>query len=102
GPRDPVGLGPQQVETFTRPADLTRAVTDLARSCHTTVNTVLQAAFARLLCALTGQRDVVFGPTVSGRPAEVPGADTLVGLLINTVPVRANIPATTSTVDLQH
>ncbi|WP_459956653.1 condensation domain-containing protein, partial [Mycobacterium avium] len=85
GPQDPVELGPQQVETFTLPADLTRAVTDLARSCHTTVNTVLQAAFARLLCALTGQRDVVFGTTVSGRPAEVPGADTMVGLLINTV-----------------
>ncbi|EUA36145.1 non-ribosomal peptide synthase TIGR01720 domain protein [Mycobacterium avium subsp. avium 2285 (R)] len=102
GPQDPVELGPQQVETFTLPADLTRAVTDLARSCHTTVNTVLQAAFARLLCALTGQRDVVFGTTVSGRPAEVPGADTMVGLLINTVPVRANITATTSTVDLLH
>ncbi|ETZ57085.1 D-alanine--poly(phosphoribitol) ligase, subunit 1, partial [Mycobacterium avium MAV_120709_2344] len=102
GPQDPVELGPQQVETFTLPADLTRAVTDLARSCHTTVNTVLQAAFARLLCALTGQRDVVFGTTVSGRPAEVPGADTMVGLLINTVPVRANITATTSTADLLH
>ncbi|GAB5004093.1 hypothetical protein JHV666_49670 [Mycobacterium avium subsp. hominissuis] len=32
GPQDPVELGPQQVETFTLPADLTRAVTDLARS----------------------------------------------------------------------
>ncbi|WP_155726095.1 condensation domain-containing protein, partial [Mycobacterium avium] len=56
----------------------------------------------RLLCALTGQRDVVFGTPVSGRPAEVPGADTMVGLLINTVPVRANITATPSTVDLLH
>ncbi|WP_231998246.1 condensation domain-containing protein, partial [Mycobacterium sp. 1245499.0] len=64
------------------------------------VNTVLQAAFAQLLCALTGQGDVVFGTTVSGRPAEVAGAENMVGLLINTVPVRANITATTTTAEL--
>ena len=39
-------------------------------------------------------------PTVSGRPAEVPGADSMVGLLINTVPVRASITAATTTADL--
>ncbi|WP_297847969.1 non-ribosomal peptide synthetase, partial [Mycobacterium sp.] len=100
GPQGRTQLGQQSVETFTLPADLTHAVGDLARSCHTTVNTALQAAFARLLCGLTGQRDVVFGTTVSGRPAEVAGADTMVGLLINTVPVRANITATTTTADL--
>ena len=38
---------------------------------------------------LTGQHDVVFGTAVSGRPAEVAGAESMVGLLINTVPVRA-------------
>ncbi|WP_156660811.1 non-ribosomal peptide synthetase, partial [Mycobacterium sp. 852002-10029_SCH5224772] len=100
GPQDRTQLGRQSVETFTLPADLTQAVGDLARSCHTTVNTVLQGAFAQLLCGLTGQRDVVFGTTVSGRPAEIAGAETMVGLLINTVPVRANITATTTTADL--
>ena len=49
---------------------------------------------------LTGQHDVAFGTTVSGRPAEVPGADSMVGLLINTVPVRATITPTTTTTDL--
>ena len=44
--------------------------------------------------------DVVFGTTVSGRPAELPGAEAMVGLLINTVPVRATITATTTTADL--
>ena len=47
---------------------------------------------------LTGQHDVAFGVTVSG--AEVVGADSMVGLLINTVPVRANITAATTTADL--
>ena len=99
-PQDRTQPGRQRVETFAVPAELTQAVGDLARSCHTTVNTVLQAAFAQLLCGLTGHCDVVFGTTVSGRPAEVAGADTMVGLLINTVPVRANIAATTTTADL--
>ncbi|WP_156748011.1 non-ribosomal peptide synthetase, partial [Mycobacterium sp. 1465703.0] len=100
GPQGRTELGPQSVESFALPAELSQAITDLARSCHTTVNTVLQAAFAQLLCGLTGQGDVVFGTTVSGRPAEIAGADTMVGLLINTVPVRANITATTTTVEL--
>ena len=42
---------------------------------------------------LTGQHDVAFGAAVSGRPADVVGAESMVGLLINTVPVRANITA---------
>ena len=90
GPPDRVGLGPRGVESFWVPADTTRALGELARSHRTTVNTVLQAGFAQLLCQLTGQHDVVFGTTVSGRPTEVAGADSMVGLLINTVPVRAH------------
>ncbi len=80
--------------------ETTRALGELARSHHTTVSTVLQAAFAQLLCSLTGQHDVAFGAVVSGRPAEVAGADSMVGLLINTVPVRANITPATTTADL--
>ena len=67
---------------------------------HTTVNIVLQGAYAQLLCAMTGRRDVAFGTTVSGRPAELPGAESMVGLLINTVPVRATITSATTTADL--
>ena len=78
----------------------TRALSELARSRHTTVNIVLQGAFAQLLMWLTGQHDVAFGTAVSGRPAEVVGAESMVGLLINTVPVRATITAATTTADL--
>ena len=97
GPPDRLGLGRRGVDSFRVPAATTRALGELARSHHTTVNTVLQGAFAQLLCWLTGQHDVVFGTPVSGRPAELAGAESMVGLLINTVPVRANItPATTT------
>ncbi len=99
-PPDRLGLGARGVETFRVPAATTRALSELARSRHTTVNTVLQGAFAQLLCWLTGQHDVAFGTTVSGRPAEVPGSESMVGLLINTVPVRANITPATTTTDL--
>ncbi|MCV7056719.1 non-ribosomal peptide synthetase [Mycolicibacterium gilvum] len=100
GPPGQVRPGPREVATFGISEQTTVAVGELARTSHTTVSTVLHAAWARVLMSVTGQRDVTFGTTVSGRPAEVFGADSMVGLLINTVPVRARITATTSTADL--
>ncbi|WP_157108693.1 non-ribosomal peptide synthetase, partial [Aldersonia kunmingensis] len=58
-----------------------------------TVNTMVQAAWAILLGRMTGSSDVVFGATVSGRPAEVAGVESMVGLFINTIPVRVRIDA---------
>ncbi|MGH7290064.1 MAG: condensation domain-containing protein, partial [Myxococcota bacterium] len=95
-----VQLGPRCVESYRASAETTRALGELARSCHTTVNTVLQVAWAQLLMALTGQRDVAFGTAVSGRPAELAGSDSIVGLLINTVPVRARATADSTVADL--
>jgi amino acid adenylation domain-containing protein/non-ribosomal peptide synthase protein (TIGR01720 family) len=100
GPAGRVEQGRREVASFTVSEETTRALGELARSCKTTVSTVLQGAFAQLLMSLTGQQDVVFGTTVSGRPAEVVGADSMVGLLINTVPVRASTSAATTTADL--
>jgi glycopeptidolipid biosynthesis protein len=96
----PAPAGPRGVESYRLSADTTKALGELARSCHTTVNTVLQAAWAQLLMALTGQPDVAFGTAVSGRPAELAGAESIVGLLINTVPVRACTNAATTVADL--
>nr|WP_098027311.1 amino acid adenylation domain-containing protein [Streptomyces sp. st115] len=59
-----------------------------ARSRGLTVNTVLQGAWALLLARLTGREDVVFGATVSGRPADLPGVEDMTGLFSNTLPVR--------------
>ena len=96
GPPGRSRLGPRGVASSRVPEATTQAVNELARSCHTTVNTVLQGAFAQVLMSMTGRRDVVFGAAVSGRPTEVAGAESMVGLMINTVPVRATIkPATT-------
>ncbi|WP_422392190.1 amino acid adenylation domain-containing protein [Mycolicibacterium vanbaalenii] len=100
GPAGKAKPGRREVASFTLPEQSTHALGELARSCRTTVSTVLQAGWAQLLMSLTGQDDVAFGTTVSGRPAEVFGADSMVGLLINTVAVRARITAATTTVDL--
>ncbi|WP_343574516.1 amino acid adenylation domain-containing protein [Mycobacterium sp.] len=100
GPPGQSGLGRRAVASFTVPEPITTAARELARGCHTTVNVVLQAAYAQLLCGMTGRRDVAFGTTVSGRPAEVPGAESMVGLFINTVPARAALTAVTTTADL--
>ncbi|MGV0160184.1 amino acid adenylation domain-containing protein [Mycobacterium colombiense] len=96
----PGKIGRRAVASYTVSADTTRALSELARSSRTTVSTVLQGAWAQLLTWLTGQHDVAFGTAVSGRPTELPGADAMVGLLINTVPVRANIAAATTVADL--
>ncbi|MCC9187080.1 condensation domain-containing protein, partial [Mycolicibacterium mageritense] len=61
GPPGRMALGPRSVESFQLSAETTKALGDLARSCHTTVSTVLQAAWAQVLMWLTGQHDVVFG-----------------------------------------
>jgi amino acid adenylation domain-containing protein len=100
GPPGRLGLGRRGVASFRVPERITRALSELARSHHTTVNIVLQGAFAQLLTSVTGQHDVAFGTAVSGRPAEVIGAESMVGLLINTVPVRGRITATTTTTEL--
>jgi amino acid adenylation domain-containing protein/non-ribosomal peptide synthase protein (TIGR01720 family) len=100
GPPDRWGVGRRDVASFRVSEDTTRALGELARSHHSTVNVVLQGAWAVLLMSLTGERDVAFGTVVSGRPAEVAGAESMVGLLINTVPVRARITGGTTTGEL--
>jgi len=94
------GLGPRGVETMLVSAETTQAITTLARGHHTTVSTVLQAAWSQILMGLTGQRDVAFGTVVSERPTDLPGAEGIVGLMINTVPVRVTVDVDTTVADL--
>ncbi|WP_250029477.1 non-ribosomal peptide synthetase [Paractinoplanes maris] len=80
----------------------TDRLTRAARSHGLTLNTVVQGAWALLLAELTGRDDVVFGATVSGRPAALPGVEDMVGLFINTVPVRVRLDPAESWVALLH
>ncbi|MFB7582656.1 amino acid adenylation domain-containing protein [Streptomyces hydrogenans] len=72
----------------TLPAARTAALAARAREAGVTLGTVTQVAWGLVLRQLTGRGDVVFGLTVSGRAADVDGVESMVGLLINTVPAR--------------
>ena len=65
-----------------------------------TLNTLIQTAWAILLGRLLGRGDVVFGVTVSGRPPEVAGIERMVGLFINTLPLRIKLPPAKPLLDL--
>ncbi|MEV4674741.1 amino acid adenylation domain-containing protein [Actinomadura sp. NPDC049382] len=76
--------------------ELTTALSARARAQGVTLNTVLQLAWGTLLSTLTGSSDVVFGAAVSGRPPELPGVEQMIGLFINTLPIRVRVrPADT-------
>lgn len=62
-----------------------------ARQHHVTLNALIQAAWSLTMRQFSGANDILFGATVSGRDGELPGAEQMVGLFINTVPVRIQI-----------
>jgi amino acid adenylation domain-containing protein len=71
--------------------DSTQRLEALARRRQVTLNTVVQGAWALLLGRYSGDEDVVFGATVAGRPAELSGVESMLGLFINTLPVRVRL-----------
>ena len=71
---------------------LTAALTAQSRRHGLTLNTVIQTAWAILLGRLTGREDEVFGVTVAGRPPAMAGVESVVGLFINTLPLRVALP----------
>ncbi|GAA4024768.1 hypothetical protein GCM10022247_56490 [Allokutzneria multivorans] len=73
------------------PEGLGAEVDRVVRASKLTAATLVQAAWASVLQAVTGREDVVFGTTVSGRAPEIPGVQKMVGMFINTVPVRVRL-----------
>ncbi|MFI8264332.1 amino acid adenylation domain-containing protein [Streptomyces sp. NPDC085665] len=90
--RDAVPVTAERV-TLEVPAGLAAALTALARQNDLTLNTVFQGAWGVLIGRMTGREDVVFGATVSGRPPEVPDVESMIGLFVNTLPVRVGFSA---------
>lgn len=65
---------------------------ELAQAHQLTVNTFAQAAWALVLRRLSGDRDVLFGVTVAGRPVDMPEMQRTVGLFINSIALRVKLP----------
>ncbi|MEH2026225.1 non-ribosomal peptide synthetase [Nostoc sp.] len=78
-------------QTFQLSQTVTEKLQYTARQQHLTLNNLVQGAWALLLSRYSGESDVVFGATVSGRPPTLAGVDSMVGLLINTLPIRVKV-----------
>ena len=91
----PGGKNPRQAEGYAAKdlvsrisKELTGRMNQVAKQNHVTINTLIQTAWGIVLQKYNNSPDVVFGSVVSGRPAEIPGIETMIGLFINTIPVR--------------
>ena len=71
--------------------DLTDDLQEQVQKSQITLNTLVQGAWSLVLSQFNGENDVLFGSTVSGRPPELTGSDSIVGLFINTLPTRVKI-----------
>lgn len=78
----------QEAHYYELSESLTLQLKQLAGRHQVTLNTLIQALWGVLLSKYNGNRDVVFGEVVSGRPADISGIETMIGLFINTIPVR--------------
>ncbi|HWN42410.1 MAG TPA: condensation domain-containing protein, partial [Thermoanaerobaculia bacterium] len=82
------GSTPFGEERLVLPRELLAELQSLAVQGRVTLNTLLQGVWALLLSRYSGEEDVVFGATVSGRPADLPRVESIVGLFLNTLPMR--------------
>jgi non-ribosomal peptide synthase protein (TIGR01720 family) len=73
------------------PTEATRRLQKLARQNQLTLSTLVQGAWAIVMSHHTRAEDVVFGVTTAGRPAGLPGVEKMVGLFINTLPLRLTV-----------
>ncbi|MEA5603241.1 non-ribosomal peptide synthetase [Nostoc sp. UHCC 0252] len=72
-------------------ARTTATLKALAQKHHLTVSNFVTGAWALLLSRYSGEKDIMFGATVSGRPPTLSGVESMVGLFINTLPVRVQL-----------
>lgn len=77
--------------SVTLPAAVTQKLKRIAQANRLTMNTIVQGAWAMLLSRYSGQDDVVFGVTSSGRPADLPQVEEMVGMFLNTLPLRLDL-----------
>jgi non-ribosomal peptide synthase protein (TIGR01720 family) len=71
--------------------ETTASMQQLAQSHGLTLNTLAQGAWALLLSRYTSERQVVFGSPVSGRAIDLPGVEDMIGVFVNTLPVRVDV-----------
>ncbi len=86
----PMAGNPQGASSLVRvlDQDLCAALRQLSQRMSCSMNTILQAAWGVLLQRYSGERDIVFGTSVSGRPPELEGVEHIIGMFLSTLPMR--------------
>jgi non-ribosomal peptide synthase protein (TIGR01720 family) len=92
-PRAESGYGDQLIELS---AAATTSLLSLGRQHRLTMNTIVMGAWALLLSRHSGQDDVLFGVVTSGRPPNLDGVESMVGLFVSTLPMRIRVPRSDS------
>jgi amino acid adenylation domain-containing protein len=82
-------LSKDVIDTFD--INQSKQLQSIANTYQVTLNTLLQGAWAQTLAKYSQQKDIVFGITVAGRSIELPNIESIVGLFINTLPLRVNL-----------
>ena len=77
--------------SITIPEERKEQLLEVARQCHVTLNTLLLGAWGILMSRYCGQHDVLFGMLVSGRPPDLAGSESMVGMFLNALPVRVRV-----------
>ncbi|MGB7201846.1 MAG: MupA/Atu3671 family FMN-dependent luciferase-like monooxygenase [Pyrinomonadaceae bacterium] len=81
-------------------ASVTSRLSELALANELTLNTVVQCAWAILLSLYSSEEDVVFGTTRACRHSDLEGLESMLGLFINTIPMRVRVDRSHSVMDL--
>ena len=90
GARATNGAGRLELQRRLSPT-VTQNLQQYARRQRLTLNTLVQGAWAYLLSRYSGEEEVVYGTTINGRPADLHGSENMVGLFINTLPLRIKV-----------
>ncbi|HPI00084.1 MAG TPA: condensation domain-containing protein, partial [Chitinophagaceae bacterium] len=89
-----------QSKTIHTTEAIRQSIKTLCNTLAITENTFIQTAWGILLSKYNNTNDVVFGSVVSGRPAEIEGIEEMIGLFINTIPIRVQLPEQISVADI--
>jgi amino acid adenylation domain-containing protein len=90
--RSGIGVPGREVLEVTLEPKLYERLIVVGKQLQVTLNTLVAGAWALVLAANTRSSDLVFGSTVSGRSVDLAGADSISGLMINTLPLRVKVP----------
>ena len=99
-PLAPADGSPMVEVTASLDTTATGAIATWARRHHVTVNAIVQLAWATVLAHHSGSNDVIFGAAFSGRPAELPGSERIIGHFVNNLPIRVRLPSDESVAEL--